>query len=297
MTKVRDLEVVGDLVRDGDTVALGGAWFSNHPMASVRQLIRAGRSDLHIIELLGSIDTDLLIGAGAVAELTFSMVTLEAFGLAPRFRRSVEAGELRLNELPALTMNIAIDAAGRNVPFLPLNAPHSDLLTDGEYVRTVTCPYTGAPTQVVRAIKPRVALIHALRADARGTTQVDGPHAIDPELARAAEIVIVTCEELVDTDEIVKNPALTSIPAYLVDVVIEAPFGAHPTTHTPRYGLDAWEIKRYAQAATDGEAYEGYLEQLRTESEAEYRARTIGERGRVLRALVDEAEVLEMEES
>lgn len=292
MNKIRPIEAIGELVADGDTVALGGAWFANHPMAAVRELVRQQRNDLHIVELLGSVDTDLLIGAGCVGELTFSMVTLEAFGLAPNFRRATEGGHLQLHELPSLTMNLAIECAGRNVPFLPLNAPDSDLLAGGEMVRTVRCPFTDRETSVVRPLRPKVAIVHALRADARGSAQFEGPLSIDPELAKAADVVIVTCEEIVTTDQIAANPTQTAIPGYLVDAVIEAPFGAHPTTHVPRYGLDAWELKAYAEAAADVDRFAALVDQIRSESEQDYRERVIGDRGAVLQALIDTASTL-----
>jgi hypothetical protein len=46
-------------------------------------------------------------------------------------------------------------------------------------------------------------------------------------------------------------------------------------------------------AAAGGEGLAGYVERLRTEDEARYRARVLcGDRARVLRALVDQAQVL-----
>ena len=80
--KVVLLEELGDLVNDGDSVAFGGGWFANHPMAAVRQLIRAERKDLKAITVVGSVDMDLLAAAGTLGHLSFSMVTLEALGLA-----------------------------------------------------------------------------------------------------------------------------------------------------------------------------------------------------------------------
>ena len=108
--KVVALDELGGLVRDGETVALGGAWYSNHPMAAVRQLIRAGRKDLHAMTIVGSVDVDLLAGAGVISHLSFSMVTLEAFGLAPNVRRGVEGGSLgwrQADRLPALYSDAA----------------------------------------------------------------------------------------------------------------------------------------------------------------------------------------------
>ena len=52
--KVVPLDALGDLVPDGSSVAFGGGWFANHPMAAVRQLVRTGRKDIHAITVVGS---------------------------------------------------------------------------------------------------------------------------------------------------------------------------------------------------------------------------------------------------
>ncbi|MDQ1703082.1 MAG: glutaconate CoA-transferase, subunit, partial [Frankiaceae bacterium] len=192
MSKVVALEDLRDLVAPGQTVALGGAWMSNHPMAAVRQLIRDGIGDLHIIDSLASIDVDLLIAAGLVRELTFSMVSLEAFGLAPHFRRAVQDGTLTIHEISGVAINVAMDAGARNVPFLPMGDLGSSELpghVPGRLGR-VTCPFTGEELMAVRAITPDVAVLHVLRADEQGNAQVEGPLAIDPEIARASRRVV-----------------------------------------------------------------------------------------------------------
>jgi acyl CoA:acetate/3-ketoacid CoA transferase len=138
----------------------------------------------------------------------------------------------------------------------------------------------------VRAIVPDVAIVHALRADAEGNCQYDGPEAIDADAARAARRVVVTCEEIVDREVIEANPAATKIPGFLVDAVIEAPFGAHPTTHVPRYGFDAWQVGEYAAAARREETWAPYLAQIAAETEQEYRERVLPpQRRRVMEAL------------
>jgi glutaconate CoA-transferase, subunit A len=278
MTKVVALEELSSYIAPGQSVGLGGAWLSNHPMAAVRQLIRDRVTDLHVIGSLCSIDVDLLLGAGVVRELTFSMVSLEAFGLAPHFRRAAQAGTVKLNECSGVAFNVAIDAGARKVPFLPMVGLGSSQLpqvTPDLYAQ-VTCPFTGTRLLAIRALNPDVAIVHARRADAAGNAQVDGPLAVDPELARAARHVIVTCEELVETDSLAADPAATHIPGFLVDAVIEAPWGAHPTTHVPAYGFDAWAVADYADVCASGAGAQ-YIEQLASESEHEYRERVLDE--------------------
>jgi glutaconate CoA-transferase subunit A len=296
MSKRRELESLPTLVADGASVALGGGWFANHPMAAVRELIRAGRRDLHAMTVVGSVDIDLLAGAGALGHLTFSMVTLEAFGLAPNVRRGIESGALPFTELTGLGLLIGLEAAGRGMPFLPYRGPFgSDL--PGRYpdtYSTISCPFSGEELSAVRAIAPDVAIVHALRCDEEGNAQWDGTSGPDVEMAKAAKLVVVTCEEVVPRDVVVEHAHMTKLPGYYVDAVIEAPFGAHPTSHVPAYAMDAWELMDYAVAAGSAESYEAYIGRLRAESEAEYRERVLGAgRDDVLRALIDQARTLE----
>jgi acyl CoA:acetate/3-ketoacid CoA transferase alpha subunit len=297
--KVRDLEQLPELVPDSSTVALGGGWFANHPMAAVRELIRAGRRDLHAMTVVGSIDIDLLIGAGALGHLTFSMVTLEAFGLAPNVRRGIEGGSLGFTELTGLGLLIGLEAQGRGVPFLPYRGPFgSDLPARyPEVYSTVECPFTGEQLTAVRAIEPEVAIVHALRCDSEGNAQWDGTSGPDVEMAKAAKRVIVTCEQVVPRQMVVETAHMTKLPGYYVEAVIEAPFGAHPTSHIPAYGMDAWQLMDYA-AAAGADGHRDYVASLRSETEPEYRERVLGGgRDDVLRALVGQAETLESSEA
>lgn len=294
--KVVALEELGGLVRDGETVALGGSWYSNHPMAAVRQLIRADRKDIHAMTIVGSVDVDLLAGAGVIGHLSFSMVTLEAFGLAPNVRRGVEGGSLGFTEYTGLGLLIGLEAGHRGVPFLPYRGPFgSDIPAQyPDIYSTVSCPFTQEELTAVRAINPDVAIVHALRADAEGNAQWDGTSGPDVDMAQAARRVIVTCEEIVSRDTIVANAHMTKVPGYYVDAVIEAPFGAHPTSHVPVYPLDPWQLMEYAGAASS-EGWNDYVERIRTESEEDYRERVLGNgRDKVLRSLVQEAKILEV---
>lgn len=293
--KVVPLENLGELVRDGESVAFGGGWFANHPMAAVRQLIRAGRTGIHAITVVGSVDMDLMAAAGTLGHLSFSMVTLEAFGLAPNVRKGIESGSLPFTEYTGLGLLIGLEAQGRGMPYLPYRGPFGSDIPGRypEFYATTHCPFTGEQLTAVRALQPDVAIVHALRADAEGNAQWDGTSGPDVEMAKAAKRVIVTCEEVVDRQVIVDNAHMTKLPGYYVDAVIEAPFGAHPTSHVPRYAMDAWELMDYAAAASDPAAIAEYVAQIREETEEGYRDRVLKGRDSVLSALVDAAEVIE----
>lgn len=298
-SKSLDLERLAEVVSNGDSVSLGGAWLCNHPMAAVREIVRARRRNLHIISVIGSVDVDFLLAARAVDELTFSMVTLEAFGLAPNFRRDIENNIVAINEMTALSMEVGLEAAARNVPFMVfpgLGQPATtDLVERNPHLYAyVKDPFRQNDVLAVNAIRPDVAIVHALRADEEGNAQFDGTYGIDDVLAKAANTVIVTCEEIVDRETIVASPHMTKIPGFLVDHVIEAPYGAHPTSHVPRYVMDAPQLLEYTEAMNaDEQLQKGYVDQIAEETESGYRTRILSGRSEVLEEMVRQARVLD----
>src|SRR6202167_4763958 len=68
-------------------------------MAATRGLIRRGVKRLHLVTLpTSSLQADLLIGAGCVATLETSAISLGEFGPAPRFNAAVLAGTIRMRD-------------------------------------------------------------------------------------------------------------------------------------------------------------------------------------------------------
>ena len=90
-----------------------------------------------------------------------------------------------------------------------------------------------------------IALIHAARADEDGNIQLFGPNALIQDQARAARRVIVSVEEIVPNRVTRMAPSLTVVPGFLVDTIVWAPFGAHPTGLYGYYGADRRHLKEY----------------------------------------------------
>ena len=270
--KVGKLTEISRFIRDGDSVAIGGAWLSSHPMALVRQIIRSGIRNLHVMTILGSVDIDMLVGAGCVERLMFSFVSMEVYGLPPNFRRAIEKGDLKYDEISGLAIIIGFEATGRGVPFLPYRGPFgSDYLKQRpDFYKPIACPFTGEEMIAVPAIKPDVAIIHAQRADPAGNIQIEGTSGSDLELAKAAKRVIVTVEEIVSTELLRDNPFKTKIPRFYVDMVIEQPFGAHPTSLVPTYVGDPWHMMTYMDMAAKPDTFRNYMDQYVMKSEDEY---------------------------
>jgi acyl CoA:acetate/3-ketoacid CoA transferase alpha subunit/acyl CoA:acetate/3-ketoacid CoA transferase beta subunit len=275
--RVVPLTSIGDVVPDGSTVGLGGAWLSAHPLAAVRELLRSGRRNLHVVSLTGSLDVDLLLGAGAARRLSFCFVSLGPFGLAPCFRRAAAADAVELDEHTGHGITTALEAAGRRLDFLPFYGPVGTSLA-GRYP-TIASPVGGKPVQIAEALPLDVAILHAEAATADGHALLCGSGGVDLPLARAATRVVVTAERIVD-----RLPASGSryLPAQEVHHVIEAPWGAHPLAAVPDYVLDWRALLEYADAAATGAGFDAWLEAELAVPEAERAARLEPQRRRVL---------------
>jgi len=85
-------------IPSGSRVVIGGGMVMP-PMSFVRGMIRQGKKDLDIVcSPIGGINVDLLVGAGCARSVEFPQVSLGEFGMAPNFRRAVEAGRLKTRE-------------------------------------------------------------------------------------------------------------------------------------------------------------------------------------------------------
>lgn len=98
MTKCLSLSEAIALIPDGAAVAIGGNTFHRAPGAALHELVRQKKRDLTLIKTAGSYDVDLLAGAGLLARAVIAYAGFETLGLAPRFRRMVESGQIEVQE-------------------------------------------------------------------------------------------------------------------------------------------------------------------------------------------------------
>lgn len=245
--------VAGLADRDLGLVALGGMHMHNNPMELVRELVRQGR---RIRRLLTSpsagIGADLLLRAGLVDEIATSYVGFEHLGLAPWFRRRVEAGDVRVLEMDEASITHGLYAGAGGLPFLPL--PKGLELADvsrvnPEIYRFVDDPFTGDRHLAVRAIRPDLALIHASTADERGTLAFSGCVFTDRLMALASRRVVVQVERLAPADAVSGRPPGSTLPGFLVDTVVVAPGGCLPTAAHGEYGYDDAALTGYLASA------------------------------------------------
>lgn len=247
-------------IPSGSRVALGGWIFNSQPMALVRALIRAGVRDLDLVPAPGSIAPDLLIGAGCVRRTSCTFISFEQFGLAPHFRRGAESGSLEVVDIDGPAMAAGLRASICDLPWFPIPDLGTDLPRHAPQVYSPLPVQAGQrPLLAVAAITPDVCLLHAQQADRFGNVQFLGPPFFDVMLAQASRRVIVSVDRIVSTDVIRRHNHLTKLPASMVDAVVEAPWGAHPTASPTLHRADEAHLSEYVKAAGDGERWAAYL--------------------------------------
>lgn len=248
------------VVQDGHKLGLGGWIFYGQPMALVRAVIRKGVRNLDLVPTPGSIAPDMLIGAGCARSTACVFISFEQFGLAPHFRRQAEAGTLKVIDLDGPAIAGGLRAAICDLPYTPIPDLGTDLPKHApEYYRPLPTNPGERKLLSVPAIRPDVCLIHAQQADEYGNVQHLASPFFDVMLAQASRHVIVSVDRIVSSETIRRNNHLTKLPCVMVDAVVEAPWGAHPSASPSLYRADERHLKEYVKASASEEAFAAYL--------------------------------------
>jgi glutaconate CoA-transferase, subunit A len=258
-------EELAALIPDGALLALPPD-YSLPSMETVRALIRRDARRLRLlgVPVLGMC-ADLLIGAGCVAEVESSAVSLGEAGLAPRFTEAAEKGEIVIRDATCPAVHTALQASEKGVPFMPLRGVlGSDLVKQRTDWRVLQNPFSGSddPILYVRAITPDIALFHARWADEAGNVWVGRRREL-ATIAHAAKQTLVTYEDLKPGDMLEEEllaPGVIS--AAYVSAVAPAQRGAWPLGIPGVYDIDDAHLALYAKAAKTREGFRRYLDQF-----------------------------------
>lgn len=253
-------EVVASL-SDGMTIGIGGWATRRKPMALVRAILRSDLKDLTIVSY-GGPDVGLLCAAGKVKKLVFAFVSLDHYPLDPHFRAARQSGAIEVWELDEGLFHWGLRAAAMRLPFLPTRIGiGTDIITQPGF-KTVKSPYAdGEELIAMPAINLDVALLHAHRSDEKGNLLTLSPDPFFDELfARAAPRVYASVEQVVSTADLdmEANARFAFVERARITGVVEAPFGAHPTSAAPDYQLDLKHLKTYVDSAASPESWQDY---------------------------------------
>ncbi len=271
-------EAVRRFIKPGSQIAMGGFTVTRNPMAVAYEIVRQGIKDLHLVCHSHGQALDVLIGAGCVKRLEI------AYGgngrYAPtciRFKKAVQTGAIELEDYSNYQMSLRFLAGALGIPFISTKSGlGTDLMTREGFspairqerkvakkkYAVVQNPFSDEEDRVVLvpALHPDVCLLHAQYVGEDGTVRIKGLTFADIEQAKAADTLIVSCEEIVPRSFIRMDPDQNTLPPFFVDAIVPVPYGAHPTAVYACYDSDAKHLNHYKKVAGDDAQFQEYLD-------------------------------------
>jgi len=245
---VSETDAVKDLIADGDYIIYEFSSLTRGPQSLIREIIRQRKKDLWVGAEFTLHETPLLVGAGCVSRIDVGFLGYGTF-----IGEAVCAGKITVYEWTNGGLALRILAGSRGIPFIPTR----DLLGSDNIresgAKVVEDPYTKNPICILPALNPDVAMIHVHQSDVYGNGRIFGTNLFALEGAIASRKVILTAEEIVEHDEIRRDPQGTTIPYFCVDAVVHQPFGAYPGCMPGRYEIDLDHVGKLNSIKSDEE--------------------------------------------
>ncbi len=272
-------EAVSKFLDDGDGIAISGFTTNREPYAAVHEIIRQNKKDLTIFGNCVGGAIDLLIGRKQVKVMLNSYSANSGFtNVSRRFRDAVEKGEIEFDDYSLDAMTMMFHGASLGVPYIPVKFMlGSDMVEkwgmskearkrhkniSDEKLIVTTNPFDESETVcLLPSPKIDVAFIHVQKAAPSGLSRIEGGLFLDLDLGIAAKKCIITCEEIVDEEYLLREPDKNTLPSFLVDAVVHEPYGAHPSQVYNYYDYDRKYLKEYDRVSKCEEDFDQFVEE------------------------------------
>ena len=182
------------VVKDNQTLAVGGFGLCGIPEALIEALKTSGVQNLTVISNNAGVDG---FGLGILLETRQIKKMIASYvGENKEFERQYLAGELALEFTPQGTLAEKLRAGGSGIPAFFTKTGVGTLVAEGKELRE----FDGETYVMERALVPDVSLVKAWRADQSGNLQFRlTARNFNPAVAMAGKVCIVEVEEVVET--------------------------------------------------------------------------------------------------
>ena len=190
-------EALAGVVRDGQTIAVGGFGLCGIPEALIGALRDSGAKQLTCISNNAGVDgfgLGLLLATRQISKMISSYV-----GENKEFERQYLAGELELEFTPQGTLAEKLRAGGAGIPAFFTRTGVGTIVADGKEIRE----FDGQQYVMERSLTADVALVKAYKADKAGNLVFRRTaRNFNPMCAMAGKITVAEVEEIVEVGEI-----------------------------------------------------------------------------------------------
>jgi len=184
---------LADVVKDGQTIAVGGFGLCGIPEALIAALRDSGARKLTCVSNNAGVDgfgLGLLLATRQISKMISSYV-----GENKEFERQYLAGELQLEFTPQGTLAERMRAGGAGIPAFFTKTGVGTVVADGKEVRE----FDGARYVMERGIRADLALVKAWKADGQGNLVYrKTARNFNPVVAMCGRVTIVEVEEIVE---------------------------------------------------------------------------------------------------
>ncbi|MFW8565736.1 CoA transferase subunit A [Orrella sp. 11846] len=206
-------EALADVVRDGQTIAVGGFGLCGIPEALIEALKESQVKELTCISNNAGVDDfglGLLLQTRQIRKMIASYV-----GENKEFERQYLAGELELEFNPQGTLAERLRAGGCGIPAFFTKTGVGTIVAEGK----PTQEFDGETYVMERALVPDVSLSKAYMADRSGNLIYrKTARNFNPNVAMAGKVSIVEVEKIVENGEI--DPDHVHLPGIYVNRIV-----------------------------------------------------------------------------
>lgn len=211
-------EALAGVVRDGQTIAVGGFGLCGIPEALIAALRDTGVKQLTCISNNAGVDG---FGLGQLlATRQISKMISSYVGENKEFERQYLAGELELEFTPQGTLAEKLRAGGAGIPAFFTRTGVGTIVAEGKETRE----FDGETYVMERSLRADVALVKAFKADKAGNLIYRRTaRNFNPMCAMAGKVTIAEVEQIVEIGEL--DPDEVHTPGIFVQRIVLNP---HP---------------------------------------------------------------------
>ncbi|MGD9806361.1 MAG: CoA transferase subunit A [Hyphomicrobiaceae bacterium] len=209
-------EALAGIVKDGQTIAVGGFGLCGIPEALIAALRDSGVKNLTAISNNAGIDD---FGLGVLLKTRQIKKMISSYvGENKEFERQFLAGELELEFTPQGTLAEKLRAGGAGIPAFYTRTGYGTLVAEGK----PTAEFDGQMYVMERSLRADIGLIKAWKADKAGNLIYRmTARNFNPVCAMAGKVTVAEVEEIVETGAL--DPDLIHTPGIFVQRIVLNP--------------------------------------------------------------------------
>ena len=202
-----------DVVKNGQTIAVGGFGLCGIPEALIEALKQTGVNQLTCISNNAGVDD---FGLGKLLQTKQIKKMISSYvGENKEFERQYLNGELKVELTPQGTLAEKLRAGGAGIPAFFTQTGVGTLIAEGKEQRE----FDGKPYILENALTADVALVKAYKADKAGNLIFrKTARNFNPECAMAGKFTVVEVEQVVEIGEL--DPDDIHLPGIYVNRII-----------------------------------------------------------------------------